>query len=130
VTWSGESADIPALAAAVRASGLDGLLHDVFQRHVDVYQHARRSNRWPIPELSLKALTAFLNFRRRSAIANGFEALNLFYESIRTPDPDRAAQVRESLAEYVRDDLDCLVSIARRLSVSADASDRLPPDPL
>jgi hypothetical protein len=32
VTWSGESADVPALAAAGRASGLDGLLDDVFQR--------------------------------------------------------------------------------------------------
>lgn len=127
VTWSGTSADIPALAAATRTGGLDGLLDQVFERHVDVYQHARRSNRWPIPELTLKALSAFLNLQRRSTIANGFEALSLFYEATRTADPDHAAQLTWSLTEYLQDDLDCLVSIAQQLAVSVGP--REPPLP-
>ncbi len=70
VTWAGDSADLPVLRTALALAGLTGLLDNVVASHIDLYQHARRSRRWPIPELGLKQLCELLEIARTSSVGS------------------------------------------------------------
>jgi uncharacterized protein YprB with RNaseH-like and TPR domain len=116
VTWAGKSADIPVLRAALEGAELHGLLDDVFARHLDLYQHVIRSNRWPIPELGLKEVSEYLMIQRASTVGDGMQAQSMYLELGHTEDRARQSFLRAALAEYCRDDLDSLIQITRRLT--------------
>lgn len=131
VTWAGESADVPVLRAALAAAGLPGLLDNVLATHIDLYQHALRSRRWPIPELGLKQLCELLKIDRVSTVRDGLQAQALYYQMTASTDPEERKQLRDRLGDYCRDDLDGLIEIARRFATDVYPMQEMsvPPSP-
>ncbi len=122
VTWGGISADLPQLKGACNRLGLERLLDDLEDRHVDVFVHARRTLRLPIPELSLGEVAAFFGVTKNSSICNGREAQALYSRYLTRYSPRVRRIIQDELITYNRDDLDALVETVRtvqRLPVEA-----------
>jgi predicted RecB family nuclease len=116
VTWAGDSADIPVLRTAAAAAGLRGGLDQALTSHIDLYQHALRTHRWPIPELGLKQLCQFLGITRTSSVRDGLHALALHHEMLASPDPPDWERLKAALSDYSLDDLNSLIEITRSLA--------------
>jgi predicted RecB family nuclease len=114
VTWAGITADMPALRAAAHRHGLQEALAPVFDRHLDLYAHADRTVRFPIPDLRLKDVSSYLELERASVVTDGFDAVQLYGRMGWEPDPARRAVLHARLTDYCTEDVDGLVEIARR----------------
>lgn len=125
VTWAGLTADMPALRGAADRHGLRQALSPVFRRHMDLYEHADRSIRFPIPELTLKAISSYLALERVSAVTDGFDAVQIYGRLMREPDPGRQAAISARLTDYCEEDVDELAQIARHLEQGFSESERL-----
>ena len=109
LTWSGSSADRPALKKACERTGLEGLL-DVFdKRHIDLFEAARTSLRLPIPKLGLADVAAFLGIPKLSTINGGFDAQLRFKSYELSQKPEQRETLKDELVAYNRDDLEALV---------------------
>lgn len=100
ITWSGCSADLPQLRYAARRHRLDRVFEEVQSRHVDVFQHAVRTMRAPIPELSLSAVAEYFGVPQVSTIANGLEAQFLYAQYRRCRQPEQRARLQADLVAY------------------------------
>ena len=114
VTWAGITADMPALRAAAHRHGLQEALAPVFDRHLDLYAHADRTVRFPIPELRLKDISSYLELERASVVTDGFNAVQLYGRMGWEPNPAKRAILHARLTDYCAEDVDDLVEIARR----------------
>lgn len=115
VTWAGTSADLPQLRHAARRHELDSLANTVEARHVDLYQHAIRTVRLPIPRLGLDAVAHYFAIPKVSQITDGRHAQWLYDQRSTCPDPQRRAALRAEVTAYNRDDLEALVEIKQAL---------------
>jgi len=113
VTWGGTSADLPQLKGACARLGIESLLDDLDARHVDVFAHARRTLRLPIPELGLSEVAAFFGVVKNSSVRNGREAQALYARYLTRYSPRVRRIIRDELITYNRDDLDSLVATVR-----------------
>ncbi len=113
VTWGGNSADLPQLRAACIRLGTERLLDGLGDRHVDVFVHARRNLRLPIPELGLGEVAAFFGVAKNSSICDGREAQALYVRYLSRYSPRVRRIIRDELIAYNRDDLDALVETVR-----------------
>lgn len=109
LTWSGSSADRPALKKACERTGFDGLLDAFDDRHIDLFEAARTSLRLPIPELGLAEVAAFLGIPKLSTISDGFDAQLKFKTYELSQKPEQRARLKAELIAYNRDDLEALV---------------------
>lgn len=109
LTWSGVSADLPALRKACARFGLEGLIEKIEDRHVDLFESARTSLRLPIPQLGLAEVAAFLGIPKLSTVDGGFEAQLMFKSLEMSKDPARRKELETELIAYNRDDLEALV---------------------
>jgi predicted RecB family nuclease len=120
ITWNGVSADLPnLLRAANRHSDRAELVRvhaAVQRRHVDLFQHAARSLRLPVPGLTLKEVSAFFGVPRVSPIAGGLEAQFRYHCYRMGRNEEERAYARRELLAYNRDDLEALVAVARIMS--------------
>jgi predicted RecB family nuclease len=115
LTWAGISADLPKLRDAAHRHDLTSPIAAIAARHVDLYQHAARTIRLPIPDMALGAVADYLSIPRTSAISGGLEAQMRYAEYRGCPDPERRAALRAELTAYNRDDLDALADVLRAL---------------
>jgi len=113
VTWGGISADLPQLKGACARLGIEHLLDDLDVRHVDVFAHARRTLRLPIPELGLGEVAAFFGVAKNSSVNDGREAQALYARYLTRYSPRVRRLIRDELITYNRDDLDALVATVR-----------------
>jgi predicted RecB family nuclease len=113
VTWGGISADLPQLKGACNRLGLERLLDRLDERHVDVFVHARRTLRLPIPELALGEVAAFFGVTKNSSVCNGREAQALYARYLTRYSPRVRRIIKDELITYNRDDLDALVETVR-----------------
>jgi uncharacterized protein YprB with RNaseH-like and TPR domain len=84
------------------------------ERHFDLYAHADRTVRFPIPELRLKDISSYLELERASVVTDGFNAVQLYGRMGWEPDPARRAILQARLTDDLAEDVDGLVKIARR----------------
>jgi predicted RecB family nuclease len=113
LTWSGTSADLPALRKANLRLGIESLLADIEARHVDLFEHARRSLRLPIPQLGLAEVAAFFGIPKTSAVSGGFEAQQMYNSFQLSSDAEQRAKLKRELTAYNRDDLEALAETLR-----------------
>lgn len=116
VTWAGTNADLPRLGSACVGLDLPHLQRALRERHVDLFEWARRSVRFPRAGLDLKTVGGYLGVPRLSAVRDGIEANDIHAHYLRSQDPEERAALRQMLCDYNRDDLHALVGVARRLS--------------
>jgi predicted RecB family nuclease len=116
VTWAGKTADLPQLKAAARRHNLPDIFQMIKSRHLDLYQFAQQSVRFPIPELGLGEVANYFGIPRLSRIGDGLQAQLLFLEYQSSSNDARRAALKTSLCEYNRDDVDALVGIAAKIS--------------
>lgn len=113
VTWGGSSADLPQLKGACARLSIEHFLHDLDERHIDVFAHARRTLRLPIPELGLGEVAAFFGVAKNSPVNDGREAQALYARYLSRYSPRVRQIIRDELITYNRDDLDALVETVR-----------------
>jgi predicted RecB family nuclease len=80
VTWNGNKADMPHLRKAANRLKLGPALGIVESRHLDLYQHAEKAVRFPIPSLGLSQVASYFAIQKVSHIRNGLEALSLYQD--------------------------------------------------
>jgi predicted RecB family nuclease len=115
ITWSGNSADMPHLRGAAERLDLGQALKKLESRHMDLFVHAAKALRLPIPGLGLDEVANYFGIERISRIQNGFEALSMFRECQVCSDEKRLAALKADLLEYNREDLEALVEVAQRI---------------
>jgi predicted RecB family nuclease len=115
VTWAGTSADLPALKRACDRLGVDGLLDELEDRHVDLFTHAKRILRLPIPELALGEVSGFFGMAKTSTIADGREAQALYARYLSRYSQRIRRRIKNELIAYNRDDLEALVETLRAI---------------
>lgn len=97
----------------------------IVDRHLDLFEWTPKSVRVPKPGLDLKTISAYFGISRLSPIYDGLAA-ELLYGRYRAPrSEDERAELRASLIDYNRDDLDALVGVAARLGELSVGPDRL-----
>lgn len=116
VTWNGIGADMPQLRYACQRAGLGQALDMVESRHLDLFQHARKAVRFPIPQLALDQVARYFAIPKVGRIRDGFEALFLFQEYRSSRAADRRVAIKRDLLEYNHDDLEALVGVAERIT--------------
>jgi len=116
VTWNGDSADMPQLRKAVQRLMLGQELDMVESRHFDLFQHAQKAVRLPIPQLALSQVASYFAISKVSRIPDGRAALYQYQEYRKSRDESRRNAIKNDLLEYNRDDLEALVGIAERIS--------------
>jgi predicted RecB family nuclease len=109
LTWSGVSADLPALRKASARFGFESLVEKVEDRHIDLFESARTSLRLPIPQLGLAEVAAFLGIPKLSTVDGGFEAQLMFKSYEMSKKPAQKKKLKAELIAYNRDDLEALV---------------------
>jgi predicted RecB family nuclease len=114
VTWSGLSAEIPQLEAAVEHHNLGGDLHELFHRHMDLYAYADANIRLPIPGLDLKSVGRYFGFYRDADVRNGLEADHLYAIYQNSECTQEKAEVKRVLLDYNREDVEALIHIVQR----------------
>ena len=116
ITWSGSTADIPALVGASEgiAGGVFRLILEA--QHVDLYRFAERNFRFPCSSLGIKDVSDHFKVERISTVSDGFEAQGLYREYRTTRDKEAKARIRTELLAYNRDDLDSLVEVIRHIA--------------
>jgi predicted RecB family nuclease len=128
ITWNGNGADMPQLRTAVQRLNLGQELDMVEARHLDLFQHARKALRFPIPHLALRQVASYFAISKVSHIRDGLEALFMYQEYRRSRDEDRRDALKTGLLEYNRDDLEALVGVAERISGLQSSSQKVPKD--
>jgi len=113
VTWGGTSADLPQLKGACARLRIERLLDALDARHIDVFAHARRTLRLPIPELGLGEVAAFFGVAKNSSVSDGREAQALYARYLTRYSPRVRRIIKDELITYNRDDLDALVATVR-----------------
>jgi predicted RecB family nuclease len=124
VTWAGASADLPRLERACAGLDLPHLDAAIRDRHVDLFVWTRGSLRLPRPTLDLKRVAAYFGVPRFSPIGDGMAAEMLYGRYLSSRDAQGRAELRRTLCDYNRDDLDALVEVARRLRELTLGDDR------
>lgn len=115
VTWAGSAADIPQLTKATQRLNLGHISQTVRPRHFDLFRHAEKTVRFPVPRLALIDVAKYFAIPKVSRIQNGIEAQMLYREYCACPDSERRLELKSRLLEYNRDDVDALVGVAERL---------------
>jgi predicted RecB family nuclease len=95
VTWAGTGADLPQLKLAATRLKLGDALNLIESRHLDLYQHAQKSVRFPMPRLSLGELGTYFAIPKHSRIRSGQEALSLYAEYRLSQDVASAGYLRQ-----------------------------------
>jgi predicted RecB family nuclease len=116
ITWNGNGADMPELRKAAHRQELGQALDIVQSRHLDLFQHATRSVRFPFPELSLGQVASYFAIPKVSWISDGLVALLQYREYQRSRDEGRRVTLKKNLLEYNREDLDAIVGVAERFA--------------
>jgi predicted RecB family nuclease len=130
VTWNGNGADMPQLRNAAQRLELGETLGIVEFRHLDLFQHARKALRFPIPQLALDQVARYFAIPKISRIRDGLEAL-FWYRGYRSSrDENRRDALKTNLLDYNRDDLEALVGVAERISGLQCSSQKVPNDGL
>ena len=117
VTWNGKGADLPELRKAATRLKLGQALDVVESRHLDLYRHAIKALRLPIPLLALSEVARYFALPKASCISDGLEALSLYQEYRRSRDKENRVAFKKDLIEYNRDDLDALGGVVERIAV-------------
>ena len=89
----------------------------VESRHLDLYRHAIKALRLPIPLLALSEVARYFALPKTSCISNGHEAWFLYQEYRRSRDKANRVAFKKDLIEYNRDDLDALGGVVERIAV-------------
>jgi len=114
ITWSGASAEFTRERSSIRGLDLPSLLATLRPHHLDAYQFMARNVRLPSPHMTLKAVARHFRIRRKSPIADGLEA-NEVYRRFRKASGARRERLRRDLRRYNQDDLDCTAKVVQRL---------------
>lgn len=115
LTWSGTSADLPALRKASERARLSNLLNMVESKHVDLFQRTLTSVRFPTKSLSIDEVARFFSIPRLSSIGSGLEAQMIYRRYCNSRDENERSQLKDRLIEYNRDDLAAVIGIKERL---------------
>ena len=115
LTWAGTSADLPKLRAAAERHQLTRAIDAIQARHLDLYAHAQRTVRLPIPELALGAVAEYFALTHTSPIRNGIEAQMRYGQYSASTDPARRATLRAELTAYNLADLEGLAGVLAAL---------------
>ena len=75
-----------------------------------------RTVRFPIPQLGLKDVASYFAIPKMNRIQDGLEVLHLFQEYRDSRNKERRDEIKTSLLEYNREDLEALVGVAQRIS--------------
>lgn len=122
LTWAGTSADLPELRKGAGRLGAGDIFAGLDERHVDLFEHARRILRLPIPQLVLGDVSEFFGVSKASQVGGGLEA-QMLYDSYRsTLDHEQRSSIKRELISYNCDDLRSLVETLRTIQ-------RLPVEP-
>jgi predicted RecB family nuclease len=116
ITWNGNGADMPQLRIATKRLNLGQALNMIESRHLDLFQHARKALRFPIPQLGLGQVASYFAISKVSRIYDGLQALSLYQEYRSSRDENRRDAIKSDLLEYNRDDLEALVGVADRIA--------------
>ena len=113
VTWSGLSADFPAIEKSWDRHGLGkSALDDFRRRHVDLFQCSVRSVRLPAPGLGLKVVSDYFDFERKlPEVSGGLDAVTMYMTYLSSKDD----LLRDKLMAYNGDDLDATLFVWKRL---------------
>jgi predicted RecB family nuclease len=115
VTWAGIGADLPQLKFAWTRLNLGEALNPIESRHLDLYQYATKSVRFPMPRLSLGELGSYFAIPKLSHISSGLQALSLYGEYRHSQDVEQRRRLKANLIQYNLDDLEALVGVAQGL---------------
>jgi predicted RecB family nuclease len=118
VTWSGTSADIPALRKAADRHNLAAELTPLLHAHRDLFRWAENNLRVPVPGLGLKEVERYFGVARVSDVGDGLQAVLLYQEYLASRDPE----IRERLVHYNRDDVDSLILVLGELQALGRAA--------
>jgi predicted RecB family nuclease len=115
ITWNGTGADVPRLRKALHRQNLGITLDALVERHLDTFLHARKSVRFPMPELGLKQIARYFGLLRKTPIGDGLEA-NIRYQECRSlTDETKRDALKADLIQYNREDVEALAGVARRM---------------
>ncbi len=93
---------------------------------MDLFQHASKAVRFPIPQLALAQVASYFAIPKVSRICDGLAALSLYQEYRSSRNEDRRAALKADLLEYNRDDLEALVGVAERIAGLRCGSEMVP----
>jgi uncharacterized protein YprB with RNaseH-like and TPR domain len=83
---------------------------------LDLYHHAKKAVRFPIPSLALDQVSRYFAIPKVSRIRDGLEAQSLYREYRNSSDEGRRVTLKTNLLEYNRDDLEALAGVAERIT--------------
>ncbi len=115
ITWSGASADIPQIRKATERHKISDLLGILESKHLDLFQATLRSVRFPMAGLSVDEVARFFNLPRLSSISGGLHAQMLYRQFCNSQNEAERAELKNSLIDYNRDDLESVIGIKERL---------------
>jgi len=116
VTWSGKSAEVPFLRKAAQRIKLNNLMSIMESQHVDLLDHFLKAVRIPKPSFTLDVVADYFGFARLSSVSGGLEAQMLYKRYLATRKKTQRREIKNSLIEYNRDDLNALVGLTPQLS--------------
>lgn len=110
VTWSGKSADLPALRRAAQRTGIDCVPDP--ERHFDLRYWAVQNLRIPTNSFELKDVAPYFGLlRTEHDIQEGRAAARLYSEARRSWNPWTRHRTRARLERYNQDDLRAVVGM-------------------
>ena len=105
VTWSGTTADLPQAISTANRHALGHGLSTLKARHLDLCEYAKRSIRFPIPNMAFGDVASYFAIPKVSRVQNGLQAQSLYRECLSADDIGRAS-LKAELLDYNRDDVD------------------------
>ena len=109
LTWSGLSADLPQLKSAWARHGLDeGVLSELYRRHIDLFQVAYSDVRLPIEGLGLSNVASYFGYKRKHSSLSGFDMPSLYGRFLKEQDEIEKQSIRNQILTHNLDDLKAL----------------------
>ena len=126
LTWYGLGADLPQLATAWLKHTLPlKNLHELVEKHLDLYQLTLNSCRFPLKSFGLKEIGRHLGFIRKHEDIDGLVVLSMYNQFLALPKKSEKKRlaIRNKLLEYNREDLEATLHVLRQLKTIASAGD-------
>lgn len=118
VTWSGTTADIPALSSAWQRLGLKlSRLDDIEARHVDLAAYARDNFRFPTKSFGLGGLERYFGYKRDPNDAKSIEMPFLYEQFETSPSRKEKQELRGRILRHNEEDLSSTLFILTKLRV-------------
>lgn len=125
ITFYGTGADFPQLYKSWKVNGLSiRKLKNYMDRHLDLYSLLLNNFRFPLKGFGSKTISHYFGFARQHEGMDGFLALSMYNQYLKIPkqDKEKRQEVKNTLLEYNKDDLEAtwfiyqnLLSLSKKL---------------